>query len=379
MARFGQQFLSQLGNPAGMLQGAANLGGAIGGVPGQIKEKRKEEALQTANAGIMENIYQQKPEELFAAAKILNARGSAADMQRAMELTNIAQTMMQAQKKRAAQQTLIEFGTEKGAKLRDPTVKQDFFIMARANKLSAADAIELYNNLAPPIKTAGDKYKVVPGRGVFNTETGQLVDLGSVAEDLKLSDLRQVATPESVIEYIQGGDKNVLVALGDEEKDKNTAKMRSALTSTDGVLTTIDQALGLTEDYWVVGYDLAKYAPVPTDAKQMETYVKNLTAHLAFDRLQEMRDNSKTGGALGQVSERELDLLGSSVANLDPASKNFPEQLAVVRRQYENFRNGLLGLDPDDPKYVRKGDILYYEESPGKFIDLNALAEGKGT
>lgn len=378
MATFSQQFLSQLGSPAGMLQGAANLGGAIGGIGGQIKEKRKQEALQTANAGIMENIYQQKPEELFAAAKILNARGSAADMQRAMELTNIAQTMMQTKKKRAAQQKLIEFGTAKGAQLRDPTVKQDFFIMARENKLSAEDAIELYNNLAPPIKTAGEKFKVVPGRGVFNTDTGQLVDLGSVAEDLKLSDLRQVATPESVIQYIQGGDKNVLVALGDEEKDKNTAKMRSYLTSTDGVLTTIDQALGLTEDYWVVGYDLAKFVPVPTDAKQMETYVKNLTAHLAFDRLQEMRDNSKTGGALGQVTEKELDLLGSSVANLDPASKNFPEQLAVVRRQYENFRNGLLGLDPNDPKYVRKGDILYYEESPGKFIDLNALAEGKG-
>ena len=379
MATFSQQFLANLSSPTGMLQGAANLGAAIGGIGGQIKEKRKEEALQTANAGIMENIYQQKPEELFAAAKILNARGSAADMQRSVELTNIAQTMMQTQNKRTAQQKLIEFGTAKGAKLRDPTVKQDFFIMARANKLSAADAIELYNNLAPPIKTAGDKYKVVPGRGVFNTETGQLVDLGSVAEDLKLSDLRQVATPESVIKYIRGGDINVLVALGGEEKDKDTAKMRSSLTTTDGILTTIDQALGLTEDYWVVGYDLAKFVPVPTDAKQMETYIKNLTANLAFDRLQEMRDNSETGGALGQVTEKELDLLGSSVANLDPASKNFPEQLAVVRRQYENFRNGLLGLDPNDPKYVRNGDILYYEESPGKFIDLNALAEGKGT
>ena len=54
MARFGRQFLSQLGNPAGMLQGAANLGGAIGGVPGQIEDKRlrAEEADELKNSGL---------------------------------------------------------------------------------------------------------------------------------------------------------------------------------------------------------------------------------------------------------------------------------------------------------------------------------------
>ena len=40
MATFSQQFLSQLGNPAGMLQGAANLGSAIGGIPSGIEENR---------------------------------------------------------------------------------------------------------------------------------------------------------------------------------------------------------------------------------------------------------------------------------------------------------------------------------------------------
>ncbi len=40
MATFSQQFLANLGNAGGMLQGASNLGGAIGGIGGQIKEKR---------------------------------------------------------------------------------------------------------------------------------------------------------------------------------------------------------------------------------------------------------------------------------------------------------------------------------------------------
>ena len=45
MATFSQQFLANLGNAGGMLQGASDLGGAIGGIGGQIKEKRFQTAL----------------------------------------------------------------------------------------------------------------------------------------------------------------------------------------------------------------------------------------------------------------------------------------------------------------------------------------------
>lgn len=48
MATFSQQFLANLGGAGGMLQGFSDLGGAIGGVPGQMKEKR----FQTELAGI---------------------------------------------------------------------------------------------------------------------------------------------------------------------------------------------------------------------------------------------------------------------------------------------------------------------------------------
>ena len=40
MATFSRQFLANLGGAGGMLQGASDLGGAIGGIGGQIKEKR---------------------------------------------------------------------------------------------------------------------------------------------------------------------------------------------------------------------------------------------------------------------------------------------------------------------------------------------------
>lgn len=216
-----------------------------------------------------------------------------------------------------------------------------------------------------------EKFSVV-GNRVFNNQTEQFVELPEAAELLPLGTLEKVATPESVIKYVQTRDPSDLVPKSaDGPADRSVV---TDLLSTDTVLGTIDKALGLTDEYWSVGYDLISIAPFPTDTREMAGYVKTLQANLAFDRLQDMRDRSKTGGALGQVSNIELGLLQSSVAALDPGSKNFAEQLATIRRQYENFRESLLGRDPADPKYQREGGVLYYDLD-GEWIDLNEAAK----
>ena len=216
-----------------------------------------------------------------------------------------------------------------------------------------------------------EKFSVV-GNRVFNNQTEQFVELPEAAELLPLGTLEKVATPESVIKYAQTRDPSDLVPKSaDGPADRSVV---TDLLTTDTVLGTIDKALGLTDEYWSVGYDLISIAPFPTDTREMAGYVKTLQANLAFDRLQDMRDRSKTGGALGQVSNIELGLLQSSVAALDPGSKNFAEQLATIRRQYENFRESLLGRDPADPKYQREGGVLYYDLD-GEWIDLNEAAK----
>ena len=216
-----------------------------------------------------------------------------------------------------------------------------------------------------------EKFSVV-GNRVFNNQTEQFVELPEAAELLPLGTLEKVATPESVIKYAQTRDPSDLVPKSaDGPADRSVV---TDLLTTDTVLGTIDKALGLTDEYWSVGYDLISIAPFPTDTREMAGYVKTLQANLAFDRLQDMRDRSKTGGALGQVSNIELKLLESSVAALDPGSKNFAEQLATIRRQYENFRESLLGRDPADPKYQREGGVLYYDLN-GEWIDLNEAAK----
>jgi hypothetical protein len=56
-----------------------------------------------------------------------------------------------------------------------------------------------------------------------------------------------------------------------------------------------------------------------------------------------MRDASKTGGALGAVSEKELTLLQSSIASLDTSQSaaQLAENLQAVYNHYDRFIKAL--------------------------------------
>ena len=91
--------------------------------------------------------------------------------------------------------------------------------------------------------------------------------------------------------------------------------------------------------------------PWPTDRSRLDDYLTTLKANLGFDSLQKMRDNSKTGGALGQVSEMENKLLqaingalnpknpGVMKANLDRIKLLYPQVLAEKMQTYKDTYN----------------------------------------
>ena len=75
---------------------------------------------------------------------------------------------------------------------------------------------------------------------------------------------------------------------------------------------------------------------VGTDAQALAQHLNVIRTNIAFDRLQQMRDESKTGGALGQVSDMENQMLKDSLASLD--QRNRPEvmmqNLQKVKHHY---------------------------------------------
>lgn len=80
-----------------------------------------------------------------------------------------------------------------------------------------------------------------------------------------------------------------------------------------------------------------------TPGANLRATINTIKSNLAFDRLQAMRDASKTGGALGAVSEKELKLLESSIASLDTSQSadQLAENLQKVYDHYNGFIEAL--------------------------------------
>jgi hypothetical protein len=71
-----------------------------------------------------------------------------------------------------------------------------------------------------------------------------------------------------------------------------------------------------------------------TDAYDLAKLVDTIKAGIGFSELQQMRMESPTGGALGQVAIKELDMLQATLGNLDTAQS--PEEVKRVTKQIKS-------------------------------------------
>tara|TARA_S200002703_G_scaffold152456_1_gene152869 strand:- start:3501 stop:5060 length:1560 start_codon:yes stop_codon:yes gene_type:complete len=81
-----------------------------------------------------------------------------------------------------------------------------------------------------------------------------------------------------------------------------------------------------------------------------------IRANIGFDRLQKMRDESPTGGALGQVALQELYALQSSIAPLNPNMKS-SELVSSLKKVKETYRKAVEAIANDltDEQLLQEG------------------------
>jgi len=208
MATFSEGFLSQLGRPA-MSQSLFDLGSAIGGVPGQMKQQRKQQefnqlmqqiqgAQGSGDSTSMKILAQQlatiDPQE---AAKVMQAAvaleekatrvsagrdllsgvplqmrqgaGALADqglLEQALEARNLAQT----RQVELGEQTLAKVAGASGARISEPKNRERFFRLAKAYQVPTEKAFEIYNQFAT---TAGGD-RTTKGEVVIRDSQGNL-------------------------------------------------------------------------------------------------------------------------------------------------------------------------------------------------------------
>ena len=76
-----------------------------------------------------------------------------------------------------------------------------------------------------------------------------------------------------------------------------------------------------------------------TGARDLQGMITTIKGNIGFDRLQRMRQESPTGGALGQVAVQELEALQATIASLDQTQSEaaLDSNLQTVLQQYERW------------------------------------------
>jgi hypothetical protein len=122
----------------------------------------------------------------------------------------------------------------------------------------------------------------------------------------------------------------------EEDAFREYLKLQTSEFNYDNVTSEIDRAIQMTNPLTAgVGGALLRDLPMTT-ARNLNNAITMVKSNLGFDRLQQMREESKTGGALGAVTEKEIDLLQSTVQRLDQLTDpaELVRALEVVKEQY---------------------------------------------
>ena len=103
---------------------------------------------------------------------------------------------------------------------------------------------------------------------------------------------------------------------------------------------SIDNAISKVGN-WTTGIPGSVSGLIPgTEAYDLNQELTTIKANLGFDRLDQMREASPTGGALGQVAVQELEALQSSIKSLDrkQTKESLRKNLIAVKKQYRKWK-----------------------------------------
>jgi hypothetical protein len=114
-----------------------------------------------------------------------------------------------------------------------------------------------------------------------------------------------------------------------------------------GTINTADNALQRSIFGFIPG----------TDAKNLEAVVTTVKALIGFDALQKMRENSPTGGALGNITEKELGYLQSVQGSLD-LNQGTEQLVNTLKRIQQSFDTLNIINSPDGTPFERDGEMF---------------------
>ncbi len=190
-------------------------------------------------------------------------------------------------------------------------------------------------NSDPELSKLPTETKIRLAQNAFSKDTTidsvtgqQVVQPGAVPSRTSLSRADQTGTLEADLSLKPTIAGNVKASeLGTQkafDAPKAQARIKSTLAKSKSVINKIDLASSKVNEF-TAGYGALWQKWPSSSARDLAADLNTIKANLGFDELNEMRQNSPTGGALGQVAVQEIEFLQSVVANLEQSQS--PEQL----------------------------------------------------
>jgi hypothetical protein len=166
---------------------------------------------------------------------------------------------------------------------------------------------------------------------MINKKTGEYKRIPDIAGPQGKVTPGYRANPDGTWSAIQGGPADVKMS---EKRQQDFASMQSIFQSMDNLARDANEVAnhpGLDGNFGVSGmiYNIPGGKSADAAAKML-----SLKAKSAFATLQDMRNSSKTGGALGAVSDKEMSLLESAISAMGTmqSAKQAREEYAKIVR-----------------------------------------------
>lgn len=144
---------------------------------------------------------------------------------------------------------------------------------------------------------------------------------------------------------------------GNSPKSQLAGQMLSLMQgSRDIVNNNLDEAIKGANG-WTTGLTGSALSRVPgTEAYNFAQTLSTIKANIAIDKLQEMRNNSKTGGALGNVSDKDMALLQATLGSVDLAQSpdKLVQNLRRIKQLYAKVQTSLKADTTD----VTEGTVI---------------------
>lgn len=156
----------------------------------------------------------------------------------------------------------------------------------------------------------------------------------------------------------------------DTKMDLNKAADQTQLVGFNASMDRLASAANELKDHPGLGGITGKMGVLPNipggEAANAKAKLSTLKSQTAFSTLQDMRNNSKTGGALGAVSDKEGQLLQDNLAALDTAQSKEEYQKAL--QKIVDYTSGAKqrAKDAVDRKYGAAPKVLKFNPTTGK-------------